>query len=135
VIVTFDTNILVYAADRRDLHKQARAIDLLRQPEEKVLLWQVACEFIAASRKLAPQGLTVEEVWDQLSYYLAAFQLLLPVPAVLERARIIQAHEGRSFWDAMIVAACLEGGVSRLYSEDFPGKADDGRLEIINPFA
>lgn len=26
-----------------------------------------------------------------------------------------------SYWDAMIIAACLEAGVTRLYSEDLPG--------------
>jgi predicted nucleic acid-binding protein len=135
VIITFDTNILVYAADRRDPRKQAQAIDLLRQSQESVLLWQVACEFIAASRKLTPYGLTMEEAWDQLSHYMAAYRLVLPVPAVLERGRDLQIKEQRSFWDAMIVAACLEAGVSRLYSEDLPGGSGSAGLEIINPFA
>jgi len=35
----------------------------------------------------------------------------------------------------MIVGACLTGGVKRLYTEDLPGKAVPGSLEIINPFA
>ena len=37
-------------------------------------------------------------------------------------------------WDAMIVAACLECGVQRLYSEDLPGRVVRGPLEIVNPF-
>lgn len=40
-----------------------------------------------------------------------------------------------SFWDAMIVAACLENGVARLYSEDFDNSAAATELEIINSFA
>jgi predicted nucleic acid-binding protein len=35
----------------------------------------------------------------------------------------------------MIVAACLECGVTRLYSEDLPGRPVPAPLEIINPFA
>jgi predicted nucleic acid-binding protein len=35
----------------------------------------------------------------------------------------------------MIVAACLEAGVTRLYSEYLPGHAVPGELEIVNPFA
>jgi len=52
----------------------------------------------------------------------------------LERARILHLEDGWSFWDAMIVAACLEFGVTRLYSEDLPGRAVRGPLEIVNPF-
>ena len=39
-----------------------------------------------------------------------------------------------SIWDAMIVAACLEGGVTRLYTEDFGGYLRIDGLEIVNPF-
>ena len=38
-----------------------------------------------------------------------------------------------SHWDAMIVAACLEAKVERLFTEDFGYLNIDG-LEIINPF-
>jgi predicted nucleic acid-binding protein len=34
-----------------------------------------------------------------------------------------------------IVGACLEAGVTRLYSEDLPGGRPPAPLEIINPFA
>ena len=34
----------------------------------------------------------------------------------------------------MIVAACLESGVTRLYSEDVPGQTVREPLEIVNPF-
>jgi predicted nucleic acid-binding protein len=34
----------------------------------------------------------------------------------------------------MIVAACIECGVTRLYSEDLPGRTVRWPLEIANPF-
>ena len=34
----------------------------------------------------------------------------------------------------MIVGACTECGVTRLYSEDLPGRAVRWPLEIVNPF-
>ena len=40
-----------------------------------------------------------------------------------------------SFWDALILAACLEGGVDRLYTEDFDAYPKVNGLEVINPFA
>ena len=39
-----------------------------------------------------------------------------------------------SSWDALIVAACIEGGVARLYSEDFDAYSQIESLTLINPF-
>jgi predicted nucleic acid-binding protein len=40
-----------------------------------------------------------------------------------------------SFWDAMIVAACKEAGIERLYTEDFDASLSKAAgVEIINPF-
>jgi pimeloyl-ACP methyl ester carboxylesterase len=47
-----DTNILIYLNDPRDPVKQGIAISLVSALTEGVLLWQVACEYLAASRKL-----------------------------------------------------------------------------------
>lgn len=47
-----DTNIWIYCHDTRDPAKQQRARELVRTVRPLTLLWQVGCEFIAASRKL-----------------------------------------------------------------------------------
>ncbi|MBI5865689.1 MAG: PIN domain-containing protein [Planctomycetes bacterium] len=128
-----DTNVLVYACDKTDPHRQTQAIELLRVDGDCALLWQVACEFIAASRKLEPDGFTATEAWQHLGTLLKMMPLVLPTAAVFERAMPLHADRRCSFWDAMLYAACLEAGVSRLYSEDTPGTTIPG-LEIINPF-
>ncbi len=51
-----DTNILIYVHDPGDPIKQAKAAQLVASLTDGVLLWQVACEFVAASRKLAGLG-------------------------------------------------------------------------------
>ena len=135
MIVTFDTNVLLYAADRRDLRKQGIAKQTLRSFPDAVLLWQVAAEFIASSRKLAANGMTIVAAWELLTHYLETFRLVLPTPPVLDHAQRLHAEQQWSFWDAMIVAACLDAGVTRLYSEDLPGRPPPPPLEIINPFA
>ena len=53
-----DTNVLIYACDQSDVRRQRLALDLITSTPDCVLLWQVACEFIAASRKLNKQGFT-----------------------------------------------------------------------------
>ncbi|MEJ7714025.1 MAG: PIN domain-containing protein [Pyrinomonadaceae bacterium] len=59
----------------------------------------------------------------------------VPSWEVAEHAEELLTRYNLSFWDAMIVAACLESGVARLYSEDFDNSAAATGLEIINPFA
>jgi len=132
-MIALDTNILIYACDRADLKRQQTALDLISNAADGVLLWQVACEFVAASRKLNAQGFMVVDAWSSLGDYLSLFPLVLPTAGIPERARILHAEDGCSFWDAMIIAACLECGVTRLYSEDLPGRAIRG-LEVVNPF-
>jgi predicted nucleic acid-binding protein len=133
-MTALDTNVLIYACDKADLVRQQIAIDLVSSAGDGVLLWQVACEFVAASRKLRSQGFTTADAWDRLADYLALFPLILPSARGLERTRILHTEDGWSFWDAMIVASCLECGVTRLYSEDLPGRAVRWPLEIVNPF-
>ena len=52
----------------------------------------------------------------------------------MDRAELLLNRYSLSFWDAMIIAACLEGGVERLYSEDFDAYPTINGLEIVNPF-
>ena len=61
-----DTNVLIYVRDPRDRAKQKRAVELTTGLSDGALLWQVACEFIAASRKLAPFGFTQAQAWHEL---------------------------------------------------------------------
>ena len=133
-MVALDTNILIYACDKADPSRQQVAIDLVSNAYNGVLLWQVACEFVAASRKLKHQGFTSVDAWNRLAEYQAIFPLILPNAGTLERARVLHAEGGWSFQDAMIAAACLECGVSRLYSEDLPGRVPPAPLQIVNPF-
>src|SRR5262245_54354838 len=121
-----DTNILIYACDARDAGRQQRAVELIAQLADGVLLWQVACEFVAASRKLAPYGFSPEAAWGRLETLLRVFPLALPSAEVFARARELHTVRQVAFWDAMLLAACMEAGVGKLYSEDVPGAAVTG---------
>ena len=130
-----DTNVLIYVRDPRDPVKQQKAVQLITGLSEGALLWQVACEFVAASRKLAPFGFTQAQAWREVERLRALWKLILPSESVLLRAEQLAATQNLSFWDAMIVAACMEGGIASLYSEDFDDSLSRATgLEIINPF-
>jgi predicted nucleic acid-binding protein len=58
----------------------------------------------------------------------------LPTWDILERAEELMQRYSLSSWDALIVAACLDGSVTRLYSEDFDASVQAEGLEVVNPF-
>jgi predicted nucleic acid-binding protein len=99
------------------------------------LLWQVACEFVAASRKLSPFGFTQAQAWREVERLRMLWKLILPSENVLIRAEQLTTTQNLSFWDAMIVAACFEGRITRLYTEDFDSSLTQTTgVEIVNPF-
>jgi predicted nucleic acid-binding protein len=109
-----DTNVLLYVHDPRDRDKQVKAAAMLQSLTDGVLLWQVACEYIAASRKLEPLGYNRAQAWRDIGDLRRVWTTLLPSWSLLERAERLLDSYSLSFWDAMIIAACLEAGVTRI---------------------
>lgn len=115
--VAVDTNILICACDQADPRRQTIALDLITNSSDGVLLWQVACEFLAASRKLAKQGFTPTQAWNRLAEFQDLMPLVVPTAANLLRAKDFPLTRQTPLWDALILAACVDAGVDILYSE------------------
>ncbi len=131
-----DTNVWLYSHDARDPRKQALAQQLIATVRPLVLPWQVGCEFIAASRKLAAVGFTEAHAWAALATMrILADALLLPVPELWPETQALQGRYSLSFWDALLSAACLRGGVKVLYTEDMGAPRDIDGLSLVNPFS
>jgi len=79
-MIALDTNILIYACDKADLKRQQLALDLVSRAADGVLLWQVACEFVAASRKLRSQGFTMSTHGPAWPIIWPSFRLFCPQP-------------------------------------------------------
>ena len=103
-----DTNVLIYVHDRRSVEKQVIAESLVRTLPDGVLLWQVACEYISASRKLEPFGYSREKAWQDIRKFRQLWVTQLPTWETFERTEQLLSHYSLSSWDALIVAACLE---------------------------
>jgi len=58
-----------------------------------------------------------------------------PSPALYNRALDFQARYRYGFYDSLIVAAALDAGCTRLYSEDLQGGQRIEALTIENPFS
>ena len=130
-----DTNVLIYVHDEREPEKKKAATELVRNLEDGLLLWQVACEYVAASRKLVPQGYTPEDARRDVDDLRHLWKTSLPKWETFERSAGVIIRYSLSFWDSLMVAACLEAGAETLYSENFGGQNEIDGLKIVNPFA
>jgi predicted nucleic acid-binding protein len=61
--------------------------------------------------------------------------VLLPDPEMWPLARDLQERFSLHFWDGLIVAGCIRGGVETLYSEDFSDAGPIDGVRIVNPFS
>ena len=129
-----DTNVLLYAHDPRDARKQAIAETLVESLADVVLPWQVACEFLSASRKLQAQGFSFAEAMQEIRTLRQVWSTLLPDWNAIEKANDLMQRYSLSWWDSLLIAACLLAGVRTLYSEDYDGYATIDGMELRNPF-
>ncbi|MCE2460984.1 MAG: PIN domain-containing protein [Pseudomonadales bacterium] len=130
-----DTNILVYADDNRDVAKQTRARELIRNlmlERRGVISLQVLQEFFAAAtRKL---GMGAGAARERVLLY-ARFEVVRLTTDDLLAAIDLHRLHGLSFWDGLIVQAALTGGCTVLNSEDMQhGRVFDA-LTVASPFA
>jgi|SRR5436190_20071564 len=130
-----DTNVLVYLHDTRDPVKQAQAAALVTSLADAVLFWQVACEYVAAGRKLKHIGVPEHEIWTNLRLLQTSWRPILPQWRHLDRAEQLLQRYALSFWDALIIAVALDSGVTTIYSEDLVGLGNFPGLRLVNPFA
>ncbi|MBZ5612460.1 MAG: PIN domain-containing protein [Acidobacteriia bacterium] len=130
----FDTNILVYADDKRAGAKRSRAIDLVaehRRDGTGVVSLQVLQEyFVTVTRKLnvdSPLARRKVEI-------LAEFDVVAPEVADILAAIDLHRLHGFSFWDALILRSAQQSGCRVLLSEAFQeGREIDG-IQVVNPF-
>ena len=130
-----DTNIWIYSHDTRLPDKQLVAQQTIARAPPFALPWQVGCELVAASRKLEPFGFTPDQAWSALTdMQAAAAVILLPDASLWPEARDLQQRHSLSFWDALLIAACILGGVDTLYTENMAAPRKIDGLTLVNPF-
>ena len=142
VAALVDTNVLVYQFDPRFAHKQARAIELLRDgiaANSIRVPYQALLEFVAATtRPLGPRGpslLNAEEARREVEDMLAQFVVLYPDEDVLRTAIRGAATYGLSWFDASIWAYAERYNLDTIWSEDFDHTRLYGRVRVQDPFA
>jgi predicted nucleic acid-binding protein len=131
-----DTNILIYAHDLDAGVKQTSAAALLRQlweEETGVLSTQVLQEFYVNVTRKIPHPLSPAQARGLLINYFT-WPVVINGAESIRRASEIEERYRLSFWDALIVAAALEGRADQILTEDLQaGEIIEG-LPIVNPF-
>lgn len=135
-----DTNVLVYSLDVNEPVKQVKAKNLLagltQTQTATILPWQVAGELLNWLRKWQLAGrVSRADVEAHIHDFLNIFPLAIPNAQVFSIYFDLHSRFSLSHWDAMLLAACKEAGVTTLYSEDMDSGTDYDGLTIVNPFA
>lgn len=132
----FDTNVLIYMLGETDATKRQMARSVVIQSHHNgtaCISYQVVQETLnVVTRKL---GATREEASRLLDDVLIPLWQVNPTPALYKRALSLQGQYSFSLYDSLIVAAALEAGCVRLYSEDLQDGQQIQGLTIRNPFA
>ncbi len=132
-----DTNLFIYQLEAIDERKSATADRIIRKGIEThnaCISFQVVQECLNTVLRKAEIPLSTAQTRNYLENVLAP---LLRVPASISlynRALDVQARYRYGFYDSLIVAAALDAGCTRLYSEDLQdGQRIEG-LTIEIPF-
>ena len=132
--VFLDTNIVVYAFDRRFPEKRSLARELIDVDASWSISWQVVQEFCSVALHRFTVPLTHDFLDEMISLVLHPHCHVMPSPALWKNALHVRAQTQYRFYDSLIIAAALESGAKTLYSEDLQHGRRIGNLEIVNPF-
>lgn len=134
-MIGFDTNVLVYAADRDEPAKRAVALRLVGRAIEDGTAFmplQVLAEFYhVATRRVAIGGLAARRLVEDWRAAVAAEGF-----SGADLAAAMAAHERHrlAVWDALIWATCDRVGATVLATEDLQDGRTLGRVTFLDPF-
>lgn len=129
-----DSNLIVYANDRRDPEKQDKALVLIKElmiSGTGVISTQVLQEYANVALNKLNQSHDV--VLRQLSL-LESFEVIQISSAMVKRAVEIKIAYLVSFWDASIISAAEYADCDVIYSEDLNNGQFYSGIKMQNPF-
>lgn len=131
-----DSNVFVYLFDESAPTKRDTAKELVRVGMENgaTISYQVVQETLNVITRKLPTPLTAQDADEFLRAVLMPLWRVMPTERLFRRSLEIQDRYRLGFYDSLIVAAALEAGCSRLYSEDLQHGQRIESLTISNPF-
>ncbi len=130
----FDSNVVVYAHDRRDVRKQARAIHLLATHARDATL-TISTQVLAESYSilLRKRLLDADDAIAALEALVVGRVVAADAASVMRGLQLSRRYR-LSSWDGLIVQAALDAGCTTLFTEDMQAGQRFGELEVVNPF-
>lgn len=132
-----DTNLLVYSIDAAHPVKAEIARSIVGSAvaaESAVVSFQVVQETLQIITRKVRVIASEADAGHFLDSVLVPLWKIHPSQSLYQRALAVQAKQGFSFYDSLIVAAALEAGCKRLLTEDLQHGQRIGSLRIENPF-
>lgn len=130
-----DTNVLIYAHDIDAKSKHEAAKSVLRElwvERSGALSTQVLQEFYVNVTRKIPHPISKESARLVVSSYV--IWCIDTTPSEISTAFRIEDEYRIGFWDALMVAAALKSGASRILSEDLNAGQTIVGVRIENPF-
>ena len=132
-----DSNVFVYLFDETDERKReiaSKIVESALQAHSASISFQVVQETLNVVTRKLPTPMTAEDAERFLEHVLGPLWKVSPSLALYRRTLDLQARYRYSYYDSLIIAAALDAGCTRLYSEDLQdGQRIEG-LTVENPF-
>jgi predicted nucleic acid-binding protein len=132
-----DSNVFVYLFDEIDDRKRQVAETLISralETRQACISFQVVQETLNVITQKLKTPATPKDARRFLDRVLAPLWQIMPSQALYQGGLDIQTRYRYGFYDALIIAAALSAGCTRLYSEDLQHGQQIEGLTIENPF-
>jgi len=131
-----DTNIFVYSFDPGAPAKSARASELIREglrTHNGIVSYQIVQEFFNVAFRRFANPMTLADAEQYLTTTFRPLMTVTSSAALYVKAFRLSSAYSLSWYDSLVVAAAIEGGAERLYSEDFQHGQQFERVRVENP--
>jgi predicted nucleic acid-binding protein len=132
-----DTNVIVYSVDLTSPLKRKRARELVTDGTTNklgVISYQVVQEFVNVAIRKFQSAVAHTDLEEFLRGVLFPMMAVPSSPWLFLDALRLQDANRLSWYDALIVAAAIQGRCKILFSEDLQDGRRFGDLVIENPF-
>jgi len=132
--IFIDTNLLVYALDRKDAGKRQKARKILKKivdAHSPVISTQVIKEFyVVATSKFNADPIRIKNI----VHHLHKMEIVNNDLSLIEQAIDISILSQLSFWDALIIASAEKANCAFVFSEDLNTGQTYRGVVVVNPF-
>ncbi len=131
---TVDSNVLIYAVDKADPHKNRVASAILARADlaDCILTTQALGEFLKIIRQKHTDSLPL--AMEQVDRWSLLLPIIDTTPMHLIEATKLSVRHKLQFWDCVIWRAACSAGATALISEDMQDGLEIDGMTVVDPF-